>query len=165
MSKTIPLSQGYEATVDDEDFEYLNQFKWNVRIVYGTQYAKRNITTAIGKKTTVNMHREIMKAPKNFMIDHVNGNGLDNRKENLRISTRSQNLMNSKKPSNGKTSQYKGVCLNKQTSNHKKCWRAEIKLNKKSIFLGYFYSEKEAALAYNNAAKMYFGAFAKINEI
>jgi len=102
MSKTIPLSQGYEATVDDEDFEYLNQFKWNVRIVYGTQYAKRNITTAIGKKTTVNMHREIMKAPKNFMIDHVNGNGLDNRKENLRISTRSQNLMNSKKPSNGK---------------------------------------------------------------
>lgn len=164
MSKEIELSQGYKAIVDDEDFEYLSQFEWNARVVSGTQYAKRSFKVD-GKGTTVNMHREIMKCPKNMMVDHINGNGLDNRKENLRICTRSQNLMNSQNPKDAKTSKYKGVCFNKQTKTNGKVWRSEIRLNKKAIFLGAFYEEKDAAKAYNEAALKYFGEFAKINEI
>lgn len=160
MSKLITLTQGYKAIVDDEDYEYLNQFNWNARVVSGTQYAKRNIIIG-DKKTTINMHREIMNCPINLMVDHINGNGLDNRKKNLRICTRSQNLMNSKKPMNGKTSKYKGVCFNVQNNR----WRAEIRLNKKPIFLGYFLLESEAALAYNRKALEIFGSFAKINEV
>lgn len=163
MSKTIILSKRYEAIVDDEDYEYLNQFKWHARVVSGTQYAKRSVR--FPKNTTINMHRQIMNCPKNKMIDHINGDGLDNRKINLRVCTRSQNLMNSKKPKDAKTSKYKGVCLSKQTDNHEKCWRAEIRLNKKSIYLGAFYSETDAAKAYNKAAIKYFGEFAQLNEI
>lgn len=162
--KEIELTQNYKAIVDDEDFDYLNQFHWNVRIVSGTQYAKRNIN--IGQKqTTSNMHREIMKCPKNMMVDHINGNGLDNRKENLRICTRSENLMNSNKPKDAKSSKYKGVNYQKLTPGHKKVWRAEIRLNKKSIFLGCFELEKDAAKTYNEAAIKYFGQFAKLNGI
>jgi len=160
--KVIKLTKGYRSLVDDEDFEYLKQFKWNVRIVSGTQYAKRNIN--IGEKqTTINMHREITKCPKNMMVDHINGNGLDNRKQNLRICTRSQNLMNSNKPKDAKSSKYKGVCFYKK-GNYKR-WRSEIRLNKKAIFLGYFVNEKDAALAYNEAAIKYYGKFAKLNEV
>jgi len=161
--KYINLSQGYKAIVDDEDYEYLNLFKWNVRIVNNTQYAKRS--QRLPNATTIQMHRQILNVESGFMVDHINGNGLDNRKENLRIVTRSQNLMNSKKPKTGKTSKYKGVNFYKGSKNATKCWRAEIRLNGKSIYLGAFYSEKDAAIAYNTAALKYFKQFAKLNEI
>lgn len=158
--KEIELTQGYFALVDNEDFEYLNQFAWNIRIVKNTQYAKRS--DKINKKaTTIQMHRQIMNCQKNMMVDHINGNGLDNRKCNLRICTRSNNLMNSNKPKSKATSKYKGV--NRSKSSLK--WRAEIRLNTKGIYLGTFNTEKDAAIAYNNAAIKYFGEFAKLNKV
>lgn len=161
--KEIELTKGYKAIVDDEDFEYLNQFSWHTRIVKNTQYAKRTIR--FPKATTINMHREIMNCPLNMMVDHINGNGLDNRKENLRICTRSNNLMNSSKPKSKATSQYKGVHKLKLKNPNWKCWRSEIRLNKKAIYVGLFNTEKEAALAYNEAAKKYFGEYAKLNKV
>lgn len=158
--KRIELSQGHFAIVDDEDYEHLIQHNWYSRKTKNTIYAVANMN-----KTTVQMHRFIMKPERNFMVDHKNRNGLDNRRENLRICTRSKNLMNSKKPGGKLTSKYKGVCYQKQSPGHLKCWKAEIRLNGKSIFLGYFYSEIEAAKAYNIAAVKYFGDFSNINEI
>lgn len=156
--KQIELSQGYFAMVDDEDFEKLNQYKWNVRIVKNTQYAKRSDRYSTPK--TIQMHRVIMGCDNNMMVDHINGNGLDNRKENLRVCTRSNNLMNSNKPrGEGLTSKYKGV--NKSGKN----WRAEIRINRQGIYLGTFKTEIEAMLAYNEAAIKYFGEFAKLNEV
>jgi maltodextrin utilization protein YvdJ len=159
--KKIELSQGYYTLVDDEDFEYINQFKWNVRIVKNTQYAKRS--DRLSSPKTIQMHREIMRCPENMMVDHINGNGLDNRKENLRICTRSNNLMNSKKPNMKTTSKYKGV--NKIKNAKKKKWRAEIRLNRQAIQLGSFETEELAAIAYNEGALKYFGEFARLNEV
>ena len=96
---------------------------------------------------------------KELMVDHINRNGLDNTRKNLRICTRSENLMNSKKPELNSTSKYKGVnkCGNS--------WRAEIRLNRKGFYLGKFKTEKEAALAYNKKAIELFGEFARLNEV
>lgn len=163
IMKEIELSQGYKALVDDIDFEHLNQFKWNVRIVSSTKYAKRSDRYSIPK--TIQMHRIIMNCPKDMMVDHINGNGLDNRRENLRICTRSNNLMNSNKPKGKNTSKYKGVSKLNYSNKKWKCWRAEIRINRKAIFLGTFKTQKEAALAYNEAAIKYFGKFAKLNEV
>lgn len=160
MSKHIKLSQGYLAIVDDEDYDLISNYNWYARVTKNSVYAVSNIN-----KTTVQMHRFILNAGKEFMVDHIDRNGLNNTKINLRIASRSQNLMNSKKPKNGKTSKYKGVCLNKQTPNNKKCWRAEIRINRKSHFIGYFYNEKDAAIAYNKKAKELFGDFARLNKI
>lgn len=158
--RKIKLTQGYYSIISDIDFELISKYKWYVRIAKNTCYAVTNIN-----KVTVQMHRFIMKPSKKFMIDHINGNGLDNRRINLRICTRSQNLMNSNKPKNAKTSKYKGVSLNKQSKNHKKIWRSEIRLNKKGILIGYFKTEIEAAKAYNKKAKELFGQFAKLNGV
>jgi len=93
-------------------------------------------------------------------VDHINGDNLDNRKKNLRLCTYAENNRN-RKPLENKTSKYKGVGLNK---NYKiKTWQARIVKNSKRYSLGYFKNEKEAALAYNQAAKKYFGEFAYLN--
>jgi len=160
MSKTIELSQGYVAIVDDEDYEYLSQSNWHARNTPNGVYAVSN-----RNGTTIQMHRIILNAPKNLMVDHRDRNGLNNTRGNLRLSTRSQNLMNSKKPNKGKTSKYKGVHFLKKAGESAKSWRSEIRLNKRAIYLGVFHTEIEAALAYNAAALKYFGEFAKLNEV
>lgn len=105
------------------------------------------------------MHVQIMNFP-NLSVDHINGNTLDNRKENLRIVTHSQNTKNRTKSKN-KTSKFKGVNFCKRS----KKWRVRIKVEYKSINLGYYTNEIEAAIAYNKAAKKYFGKYAKPNVI
>lgn len=104
--------------------------------------------------------------PKGFLVDHINGDKLDNRRSNLRLATRSDNEANKKKrrtQSGGPTSsKYKGV--SKVTDGRKKCWRVTITREKHSTALGAFYSEREAGEAYNKAALEYFGEFAVINE-
>jgi hypothetical protein len=104
------------------------------------------------------MHLEIMSAPDGMEVDHMNGNGLDNRRENLRLCTRAQNRMNSVKRI-GKSSTFKGVYW------HKNCrkWRASLKLDGKEIHIGYFNTELEAAEAYDEKALELFGEFAKPN--
>jgi len=103
------------------------------------------------------MHRQIIHVPEGYVIDHINGNGLDNRKANLRPATVAQNAWNSKKrnPRSG----YKGVCFDKD----KGLWRAAIVCNRKRIHLGYFKDKTTAAKAYDKAAKKYHGQFASLN--
>lgn len=146
--KIIKLSRNKEALVDDDDYERLNQLTWNCN---SKGYAVRQSY----------LHNEIIKAPKGLVVDHINGNPLDNRKCNLRIATKSQNKINSKKYTGNRTSKYKGVHYNKRDN----IWLARIGINRKRIYLGSFKTEKEAALAYNEAALIYHKEFAVLNDV
>jgi len=157
--KYIHLTKGQNAMVDDQDYEYINQWKW---LCSSHGYAVRVEYLGGGRKNTkrqtIKMHRLIMDTPIDMETDHINGDRLDNRKENLRIVTRTENQHNRKLNSNN-TSGYKGVHLYKPTNR----WVARITVNSRLLLLGYFEEIKEAALAYNEAAKKYHGKYAKLN--
>jgi len=153
--RILPLTKGYYVLVDEEDYDFLAQWKWHACISpSGNVYAMRNSPPINGKRTHIMMHRIINKTPDGFRTDHINGNGLDNRKSNLRTVTPVQNGQN-RRPNKKGTSKYKGVFWHKQ---HCK-WYAQIQVNKKSIFLGLFTDEDLAAKAYEKAAKEKFGEF------
>ena len=147
--KNRPI-RGY-AIIDDEDFDELSKFRWHIC----AGYARRNA----GKEIVVYMHRQLLNVPKGLVIDHINGNRLDNRKENLRVCTRAQNTRNSRLPTNN-VSGYKGVSWHK----HQRRWCAKIVFNAVCKHLGYYKSKVEAAVAYNEAAVKYFGEFANLNK-
>lgn len=153
----IPLTQGLFAIVDKEDYERLNKHKWHASYDGNGLYASTNIVDGLNRKT-LKMHRFIMNAQKGQMIDHINGNGLDNRKVNLRFCTRSQNGANRRACG---TSKYLGVNWHKATLR----WAAQITVNGKKKYLGVFTNEQEAATAYNQAACAYHKEFAKLNII
>lgn len=144
--KKIPLTQGEFALVDDDMFAYLSQWKWYLS---DTGYAERKPVS--GK---VIMHRDIMGNPKGKQIDHINGNRLDNRRENLRVCNRSQNAMNTEKRSTNKSG-YKGVSLDGKSGK----WVAHIR----NTYVGGFHDIVEAARAYDAKARELFGDFAKLN--
>jgi hypothetical protein len=150
--KTVKLTQNKRAIVDDEDFYFINQYKWH----FNGRYAVRN-NPPRGSKL-IRMHRIIADAPDGVEVDHINGDRLDNRKSNLRLCNHSENGKNIS-ISKINTSGYKGVSKNGN------CWRARIRVDGKLISLGYFREKTDAAMAYNHAAKKYFGEFAKLNEI
>ena len=147
------------ALVDDNDFEETSEHKWVMSNEPNTNYALTWINIK-GKFKTVSMHRLIMKAKKGQEVDHRDRNGLNNQKNNLRLCTRSQNLMNMKKRENC-SSRYKGVTRSKSA----KRWQAQITLNYRNINLGLFDSEIDAARAYNKAAIRLFGEFARLNNV
>lgn len=105
------------------------------------------------------MHQELVKVPKGMVIDHIDHDGLDNRKANLRPATRCQNMYHRKKTAAASRSKYKGVSRRKNSNK----WLARIRCEKKSIYLGTFASEIDAAKAYDRAAKKYHGEFASLN--
>lgn len=146
------------ALVDDEDYEYLNQWNWSGEKHRNTFYAHRVDTTG-EKKIKIKMHRLIANvAGTKVLIDHIDGNGLNNCKSNIRVCTSSQNSMNRKKYGN-KSSLFKGVNLHRQGK-----WVASIGLgNRKRKYLGWFELEVDAAKAYDEAAKKYFGEYANLN--
>lgn len=156
--KLIPLTKGKFTEVDDEDFDWLNQWKWHANKTKHTCYAIRHTPMINNQRTKVLMHREILNVRKEVVVDHKDGNGLNNQRSNIRKCTTSQNLMN-QKPRIGLTSQYKGVSFLKS----KNRWRVQIGFNGGQIFLGYFKSEVEAAKCYDNKAKELYNEFAKPN--
>lgn len=156
--KEIPLSQGKVALVDDEDYEELMNYNWHASQSDHRFYAIRNVELYPGARTTVKMHRQVMRALPGENIDHKDGDGLNNTRGNLRIATTSQNCAN-KRASKGSKSQYKGVSWHKQ---HGK-WYSAICYNYKQIFIGLYTDEIEAAKAYDRKAVELFGEFAKTN--
>jgi len=152
-AKLIPLSQGKFAIVDAEDYDRLNKYKWHAANNGQTSYAQRH-----GPDGIVCMHRLIADAPPHLVVDHINHNGLDNRKKNLRLCTQAQNIYNSL-PRLNCSSKYKGVYWEKA----KKKFRARITHRGKNYHLGHFDSEIDAAKAYDKKAKELFGEFAFLN--
>jgi hypothetical protein len=156
--KEIELTQGKTAVVDDEDFEWISAMgKWHAEKGPNTWYAVKCLPTRHDpKRGTVRMHRLIMGSPLSE-IDHWDGNGLHNWRSNLREATRTQNLSNAL--SRGGSSRYKGVSWYKRDSG----WYAQIKTEGKRKHLGRFQSDIEAALAYDDAARLIFGEYAALN--
>lgn len=150
--KQLPLKDGKVALIDDEDFEWANQWKWSLR-------SRGYVNRTSGKKT-IWLHREIMKTPQGFDTDHINGDKLDNRKLNLRICTHSQNLMNQKLNSKN-TSGFRGIVWKPK----RKKWQVQIKKNQKIYHGGYFKNKLEAVRVYNIKVKELFGEFARLNII
>ena len=159
--KYIPLTKGLMTCVDDSDYVTLSQYKWYVVGHPGKEYAARCGRDSTGKQIHIRMHREILSAPTNMEVDHIDGNRLNNCRSNLRLATRSQNGSNRTKSYPNATSKYKGVTWHKRDQ----YWQATIIHQNRHIHLGCFSSEKEAAVAYNTAAKKYHGNFAKLNNI
>ena len=148
--KTIELTQGRFATVDDGDFDELNRHKW---CISGAGYAVRKSFFK-----TIGMHAAIMGTPDGMHTDHINGDKLDNRRENLRICTPSQNQQNRSNQKNNKIG-YKGVGWN-STANK---WLARITVRGEQVHLGYFETAEDAARAYDQAAKDLHGEYAFLN--
>ncbi len=155
--KEIKLSRGAVALVDDEDFEHLSKHKWSlVPGNRGTAYAAAQIKNAQGEWRFRRMHRFIMgsKDPALY-IDHRNGNGLDNRKENLRVATPLENGRNRTRALKNKTG-FRGV---QPRLGGGKCFQAVIRVNHKLICLGSYDTAEDAARAYDKAAKQHFQDF------
>lgn len=156
--KKIFINKTSFALVDNDDYEYLNQRKWSITKLGYVQAWDNE------KKRSVHMQRLLITPGTGEQVDHINGDKLDNRRCNLRIADRSQNKANSNAYKNN-TSGYKGVFFEKDPRVKTKKWRAALRINTKLVSLGRYLTKIEAAIAYNMAAKKYFGEFAKLNEV
>lgn len=176
--KEIKLSQQgknkgrFIALVDDEDYIYLNQFKWHAAKNGKSYYARRRINIGLNKQMAIMMEHDIMHPLSGKIIDHLDHNGLNNQRYNLRPCTNKENSKN--RTPFGK-SKYLGVSIaithvkyikkdgSEKISYSKPKYQAIIKSDYKSIYLGRFENEQDAALAYDIAAKKYHGKFANLN--
>jgi len=162
-AKLLPLSQNKFAIVDPDDYDRLSKYKWCVSKTRHTNYAMRRTKgkrikgSRVGRKVIM-MHRCIMNAPPHLVVDHINHNGLDNRKLNLRLCTRAQNNRN-RRPFCLNGSGYKNVSWDK----YRKRFLASIRCKGKYYNLGRFKSEIKAARAYDKKARELFGDFACLN--
>jgi hypothetical protein len=159
MVKRIELTQGKVALVDDEDYEWLSKWSW-CYFKYpkaSTGYASRTDRSG-GKQRKVLMHREILHAGEGEIVDHRDMDGCNNVRSNLRLASKSQNNANRYRQKNT-VSRYKGLFR----SGRKRPWGAQITVDGRRIRIGYFDTEEEAAMAYDAAARKYFGEFARLN--
>jgi hypothetical protein len=158
--RLIPMSQPKYAKVDPCDYERLRKYEWLAKKGKNSFYAQKRVPAGTpGKEKLVYMHQMLIQVPDGKVVDHVNHEGMDNRRINLRAATYSQNLYNRKKRSGATQSKYKGIYWRKKVRK----WQASIKYNKKRIELGYYRDEIEAAKAYDLAAIKYHGEFACLN--
>jgi hypothetical protein len=159
MTCEIPLTRGYVALVDEEDYERLFTCSWFAHVTHGglKVYASGR-PPARGVRRQVLMHRFIvgLDTCEGHEVDHINGDTLDNRRGNLRLCSRRQNGANMQ-PRAGK--RFKGAWYLARTDR----WGSQIKVNYKRLHLGYFATEEEAARAYDQAALEHFGEFARLN--
>lgn len=157
--KTIQLTRGLEAIVDDADYEAVTAYKWQSwQAPSGIWYARRTVNQRTLHRKDLWMHREIMRPVEGQMIDHKDGNGLNNIRSNLRLATNSQNQQNRHHLSLN-TSGFRGVTWNKASAK----WQAQIKHQGKNFYLGVFDNAEVAAAAYNAKAAELFGEFARFN--
>jgi hypothetical protein len=162
MTKEIELTRGFVALVDDEDFEYLSQFKW---YAVGKGYAVHSEHVKGKRPYRVGMHRLVLVRKLGRELtpseepDHVDRNPTNNTRQNLRASTHKQNSRNKTKVRTSTTSKFKGVYYSKKS----KKWNALIRINQKLFYLGSFDFEESAARAYDAAARKHFGEFANLN--
>jgi len=156
--RRIYLGEGQWTILYHEDYYRLRNYRWVVHGGGHNLYAVRLKFTGPNTSMMLSMHREIMNAKDERLVDHRNCDSLDNRRSNLRFATRAENMQNRRKRKNT-SSRYMGVCLCKQTGK----WTSIIVYNKKSIWLGRFDSEVAAARIYDEAAKKYYGEFARLN--
>lgn len=156
MTREIKISDGSYVLIDEDDYERVGKWKWSAN---GNGYAVRNERYAPKKYRKQYLHRFIIGAKKGQIVDHINGNTLDNRKSNLRICDLKGNARNSR-GKGGRYSKYKGVTLDKVSRK----WVAQIGVDGKNINLGQFETELEAAKTYNEAALKLHGDFAYIND-
>lgn len=159
--ETIVLTKGYSALVDAEDASWLNQWKWRIHEMRGGEkrYACRSVRLG-DKWATLFMHQVVAGTPAGFYTDHIDGDGLNNQRSNLRIVTRGQNIQNSMKKSVS-SSKYKGVHFSRCSSP----WMARIQKDGHPVYLGMYKTEVLAAEAYNKAALSMFGEYASLNQI
>jgi len=155
--KSIQLTQGQFAIVDEQDFERVNQFKWYAQWSNRSKtfYAARRIKNEDGNKSVLYMHRFILNTPRGFDTDHKDNNGLHNWKENLRVATRSQNTFFGRAAVG--SSGIRGVMKINDPRYKTKKWRAKIVHKGKAIFLGCFSTAKEAEMAYKAKAQELYG--------
>lgn len=156
MAKEIPLTKGKYAIVDDSDVKLVSQYKWH----YHPQGYAATTAGGLKNKHTILMHRLISRAIKGEVVDHANGDKLDNRQSNLRICTQRNNIGNSRIRKDNTTG-YKGVTFSKDNKN----WVARIFVNGKHTHLGSFDNPHDAARMYNFWAVDLFGEFARLNKI
>lgn len=156
--KEIQLSRGLVSLIDDQDHDLVRQYSWYASKDGNTWYARTNISIEPQKRRTLRMHILILNPPHGFVCDHVDGNGLNNCRSNLRIATQSQNIANSRLTQN-KTSKYRGVYWHKRDRR----WCSKIRFHGKDFHIGHFDSEIDAAMAYDKGAIKFFGEFAKTN--
>jgi hypothetical protein len=156
--KKIQLTRGQFALVDDEDYDWLTQWKWYASKESKYTFYATRMSRIGSRRISLKMHSALMCPPYGMEVDHVDGNGLNNQRGNLRVCTRTENCQN-RRPRSGGTSKYKGVHWGRR----EKKWIAKIHLNGKEIYLGRSVDEDEAASIYDTKAKELFGEFARLN--
>lgn len=150
LYRNIPLTQGKFTKVDEEEYEALSKHKW----FYNTRYAQRRVKKETGKWGSIPIQNVIIDVPIGMVVDHINGDTLDNRKANLRVCTKNEN--NKNKSSKRK---FKGVRMVGGG------YQASITADRKVLYIGFFTREEDAARAYNEMALKHFGEFAKLNNV
>lgn len=158
MKQIVSVGRNYMVVffVDDRDAPNVERFTWKVLKTNGRLYIKRNERTEGGYRTIL-LHRELMKAGRNTVVDHINGNTLDNRRINLRLCTQAENAHNSKR-SKANKSGFKGVSWNKNLG----YWQAKICVKRHQIHIGWFKNPEDAYTAYCTAALKYHKEFARL---
>jgi hypothetical protein len=159
MSSIRTKTEGKFTIVDPDDYYWLNVFDWLACGRDDHLYAARVVRSNTGRLKTILMHRQILNAPPHLLVDHRNTTSLDNRRANLRLATCAQNSCNARRDKSNTYSQYRGVSFSKR----KQKFFAEIRINGKKTWLGYFNSDEDAARAYDNAARKYHKEFARLN--
>lgn len=152
----VPLTRGLTAVIDEADAERVRARKWNAQKGGHTWYAYTMVRRE-GVQRSLSMHRFILEVGDDELIDHRNGDGLDNRRANLRSCSHAENLRNQRKRDDA-TSRFKGV---HRAANGR--WRVEIEQNGERLTLGTFLDEERAARQYDRAARIFFGSFARTN--